>query len=105
MNDTNPPSPRWLLTLLILVLLTVSNCYSEQVKDTGLQLAENPPMEVITTTPPDPVVDVPLDLRPGYTLISSIADFRASIKKDGQKIRRSPVSTASPMPIFRLGIL
>ena len=60
-------------------------------KDLGLQLAENPPMEIIARTPPEPEPATDdFEVRPGYNVISSLDEFRAVIKKSGQKIRMKP---------------
>ena len=61
-----------------------------EVKDTGLQLAENPPMQAITTTPPPPVTDGKYEERAGFKLITTLEEFRAAIRKDGQRIRMRP---------------
>ncbi|MDF7797975.1 hypothetical protein P4C99_00770 [Pontiellaceae bacterium B1224] len=64
---------------------------SEPNKNLGLQLAENPPMELVFTPPPepDPVTD-DFEIRPGYVLIDSLDQFRIAIKKNGLKIRMKP---------------
>jgi hypothetical protein len=63
----------------------------KELKDLGLQLAENPPMELIFTPAPepDPVTD-DFEIRPGYVLIDSLDQFRVAIKKNGLKIRMKP---------------
>ena len=84
---------RVIATLALLsstVVVQFSSAGAQNVKDTGLQLSQNPPMQVVTTTPPPPVTDVPIDLRDGFTLISTLDEFRAAITKDGQKIRMRP---------------
>jgi hypothetical protein len=64
---------------------------AEEKKDLGLQLAENPPMRVISKTPPAPapMTDI-FDVREGFTLIKTLDEFREAIKRDGQKIRMKP---------------
>lgn len=77
----------------------------------GLQLAENPPMRVITREPPPPdPVTGKFEIRKGYTLIDSLDGFRAAIKKSNQKIRMKPgiyratsVDPPVPLPIKRGG--
>ncbi len=60
-------------------------------KDTGLQLAENPPMQVVTRTPPaPPAVTGDFEVRDGFRVITTLKEFRAASKKDGQKIRMKP---------------
>ena len=57
----------------------------------GLQYAENPPMQFITKSPPEPVV-TPADfqIREGFTLIETLEQFRAAIKRDNRNIRMKP---------------
>jgi len=64
---------------------------AQEKKDPGVQLAENPPMHVISRTPPvpAPITDT-FEIRKGYTLIKTLDEFRAAIKKDNQKIRMKP---------------
>ncbi|MDF7808068.1 hypothetical protein P4E94_11510 [Pontiellaceae bacterium B12219] len=63
----------------------------EPEKNVGLQLAENPPMELIFTPAPEPEpVTDDFEVRPGYILIDSLDQFRAAIKKNGLKIRMKP---------------
>jgi len=72
------------------VLVTITSLAQEK-KDLGLQLAENPRMQVITTEPPQPLpVTETFDIRDGFTLIKTLDEFRAVIKKNGQKIRLKP---------------
>jgi hypothetical protein len=61
-----------------------------ETKDIGLQLADNPPMQTITTTPPPPVTDGKYEERAGFKIITTLEEFRTAIKKDGQKIRMKP---------------
>jgi len=63
---------------------------SAEEKNLGLQLAENPPMETISRAPPEPLIPEKFEIREGFTLIETLGDFRAVIKKDGQKIRLRP---------------
>jgi hypothetical protein len=64
---------------------------SEPDKNSGLQLAENPPMELVYTPAPEPVpVTDDFEIRPGYVLIDSLDQFRMAIKKNGLKIRMKP---------------
>ncbi len=63
----------------------------QEEKDPGLQLAENPPMQVIARTPPPPPrPSEKFEVRPGFTLIGTLDEFRGAIKRDGQKIRMKP---------------
>ena len=83
----------FLLTFLILITLMDPSplLAQESEKNTGLQLSTNPPMEVIARTPPPvPVVSDQFEIRPGFTLIDSLDDFRLAIKKNSQKIRLKP---------------
>lgn len=60
-------------------------------KDTGLQLAQNPPMQVISKNPPLPAaITDKFEVRDGFTLVKTLDHFRAVIKKDNQKIRMKP---------------
>ena len=62
-----------------------------KVKDTGLQLAENPAMQFVARTPPEPVsVSEDFEIRKGFTLIGTLDEFRAAIKRDNQKVRLKP---------------
>ena len=82
--------------VLVAVLLVSISCVVEasgadNKKATGLQLAENPPMEVITRTPPArPGDDWKFEMHRGFSIITSLDELRAAIKKDGQKIRMAP---------------
>ena len=71
-----------------LVLLPAS---AEEEKNLGLQLAENAPMRVISKTPPAPApITDTFEIRAGFTLIETLDEFRAAIKKHGQRIRMKP---------------
>lgn len=61
-------------------------------KNLGLQHAENPPMQVIARTPPEPEIPEGDDyeIREGFRLIDSLDELREAIKKDDQKIRLKP---------------
>lgn len=72
------------------LLLVPLAAFAQAVKDTGLQLAENPLMQTLSTTPPPPIMDGTCEVREGFTLVTTLAEFRADIKKDGQKIRMKP---------------
>mgnify|MGYP006272788675 CR=1 FL=1 len=62
-----------------------------QEKDLGLQYAENPPMEIIARTPPEPEPATgAFEIREGFRLIESLDEFRQVIKKDNQQIRMKP---------------
>jgi len=78
------------LVILVTIVAIPTTSVAQEGKDIGLQLAENPPMEVIKTNPPEPATNIPVDLRSGFVLISSLVEFRGAIKKDGQKIRLKP---------------
>jgi hypothetical protein len=75
---------------LLNCLLASLTALAEEQKDLGLQLAENPPMQTISRTPPPPVTTGTYEVREGFTLIETLREFRAAIKKDGQKIRMKP---------------
>lgn len=60
-------------------------------KNLGVQLAENPPMQTITRTPPPPApVSEAFEIRDGFTLVETLDTFRAAIKRDNQRIRMKP---------------
>jgi len=64
---------------------------AEEEKDLGVQLGENPPMQVISKTPPAPAaITETFEIREGFTLVRTLDEFRAAIKKDDQKIRMKP---------------
>lgn len=59
--------------------------------DPAMQLPENPPMQWIAReAPPFPKFSEEFEVRDGFTLIDNLDDFRAAIKRDGQKIRLKP---------------
>ena len=59
--------------------------------DPALQVAENPPMQIITrAAPPLPEPTDDFEVRDGFTLIETLDQFRAAIKQDHQKIRLKP---------------
>ena len=77
--------------------LTIGVCADGGLKgqseafDPGLQYAENPPMVIEARTPPAlPKVTGEFEVKPGYRVIASLKEFRAAIKKDGQRIRLKP---------------
>ena len=79
------------LTLAWIGSLALPAAPAEAEKDPGLQLAENPPMQVIAEPPPlPPAAAKTFEIRPGFTLVETLDAFRAAIKKDGQKIRMKP---------------
>jgi len=64
---------------------------AEAEKDLGLQLSENPVMQTIAEEPPvPPDATETFETRKGFTLIRTLDEFGAAIKKDGQKIRMKP---------------
>lgn len=64
---------------------------SGQDLDPALQLAENPPMEIIMeSAPPLPEPTEDFEVRKGFTLVDNLDDFRAAIKENRQKIRLKP---------------
>ncbi len=77
---------------IISILYTVFELNAENVseKNLSMQLAENPPMQVFTRKPPEPVIPKKWDIRPGFTLVESLDEFRKLIKRDNQKIRLKP---------------
>ncbi len=80
-----------LLAFLLTCGLVSSAASAEEKKDLGVQLAENPPMRVISKTPPAPApITDTFEIRAGFTLIETLDEFRAAIKKDGQRIRMKP---------------
>ncbi len=59
--------------------------------DSGIQLTNNPPMRVISRPPPEPPpITESFPIREGFTLISTLDEFRAAINQDNQKIRMKP---------------
>ncbi len=97
-----------MLIPLIGCSLSVSNV-SGQDKDISVQLAENPPMQVISKTPPTPIVDEEkFEIRDGFVLISTLDEFRTAIKEDHQNIRMKPgvyraekIDSPMTVPILR----
>jgi hypothetical protein len=64
---------------------------AQEKKGLGVQFAGNPPMQVISKTPPAPaVIKETFEIREGFTLVKTLDEFRAAIKKDKQKIRMKP---------------
>ncbi len=79
----------WALTLLLPPMLGAQT--PSPTKDGGFQLATNPPMQrVHTPAPPPPAPAETFEIREGFTLISTLDEFRAAIKRDGQRIRMKP---------------
>ena len=81
----------------VLLALFLTSCLvsparsAEEEKNPGLQLAENPPMRVISRTPPAPApITDEFEIRKGFRLIETLREFRAAIKQDNQKIRMQP---------------
>ena len=80
-----------LLALLLTVGLVSRTVSAEEKKDLGVQFAENPPMQVISQTPPAPAaIKETFEIRDGFVLVKTLDEFRAAIKKDNQKIRMKP---------------
>ena len=81
-----------LFTALILGLGTSGLVRGQsEAFDVGLQYAENPPMVINARTPPPlPEATEEFEVKPGFRLVESLKEFRAAIKKDGQKIRMKP---------------
>ncbi|MCP4645045.1 MAG: hypothetical protein GY851_31675 [bacterium] len=76
---------------LVACLLLVPLASAEEAKDLRLQLVDNPPMQVITRTPPEPApITDTFEIREGFRLVETLDAFRAVIKQDGQKIRMKP---------------
>jgi hypothetical protein len=60
-------------------------------KDLSMQREENPPMVVLTRTPPEPEVNPEdFEVRDGFTLVDSLDAFRRALHRDDQKIRLKP---------------
>ncbi len=80
--------------ILSLVLWTVCGGVSlagAEALNPGLQLTDNPPMEILAEAPPTPApVADDFEIREGFRLIQTLEEFRAVIKKDGQKVRMKP---------------
>jgi len=80
-----------LLAFALIFRLVSGTTLGHGIKDLGLQLAENPPMQVISRTPPPPSsIEETFEIRAGFTLIETLDAFRAAIKRDNQKIRLKP---------------
>jgi len=97
-----------LLLFPLLLLATSSRLSAEEPRDLDpkLQLPANPPMQVIFEDPPPlPEADGDFEIRDGFELISSLAEFRAAIKRDDQKIRMRPgvyrADSVDPPTTFR----
>lgn len=77
--------------VLIAMFVALHATGSEPAKDLGLQLEENPPMLTISRRPPaPPVATDTFEVREGFALITTLAEFRGAIKRDGQKVRLKP---------------
>ena len=70
-------------------MLTLLLAYTLAAPDPGLQLEANPPMVVITTQPPEPVLGE-FELRPGFTLLETLDQFRQAAQQSHQKLRLKP---------------
>jgi len=81
----------------VFLALSLSSCLvspiatAEDGKDLGLQLPENPPMQVHSKMPPElaPIAEE-FGIREGFQLVETLDEFRAVIKEDNQKIRMKP---------------
>ncbi|MGJ8677749.1 MAG: hypothetical protein ACSHX0_09550 [Akkermansiaceae bacterium] len=80
-------------------LILISACHGDdlsmerigQLQIGQLQYSENPPMQIITRDPPLPSKPTKeFEILKGYTLISTMKEFRAVIQKSNQKIRVKP---------------
>lgn len=69
------------LAFLLTCSLDSKTTLAEEKKDLGAQFAENPPMHVISRTPPAPITDT-FEIRKGYTLIKTLDEFRVAICGD-----------------------
>lgn len=59
--------------------------------DLNLQFADNPAMEIRARIPPEPPEpSMQYEVRPGFTVVESLDEFREVIKQDNQKIRMKP---------------
>ncbi len=92
-----PCSKSWKIAIRVVgVVCLVMQCRGAALKadvgkDLGVQFAGNPPMAVISKTPPAPAgITGKFEIREGFTLIETLDEFRAVIKKDNQKIRMRP---------------
>lgn len=76
---------------LVVLLMSFPLQGQRALPDSALQHAENPPMQVIVRDPPEPP-EIPeiFEVKPGYTLIASLEEFREAIQKSNQKIRMKP---------------
>ena len=65
-----------LLVFSLTCHLAFQGLTAEARKDLGMQLAENPPMQTISRTPPPPVTMGAFDVRKGFKLIRTLDEFR-----------------------------
>ena len=97
--NNEPPSrerdPMHRATLILATLMigvAASAGHAQQpTKDLRFQREANPPMKFIHRAAPEPEVNPEdFETRSGFKLIDSLEEFRAAIKKDGQRIRMKP---------------
>lgn len=79
-----------LLGLLMTWPFTSLTAIAQEAKDLGMQLPENPPMRTISRTPPPPIAAETFEVRKGFSVLDTLDEFRAAIKKNGQTIRMKP---------------
>lgn len=79
------------LTICIFIITSRWLLADTAIADPGLQLMENPQMEVITRPPnPRPLATEEFEIRKGYVLIDSLDELRIVMQKNNQKIRMKP---------------
>jgi len=91
MIDKSLTPIRMTLSFAVLCAAVGLSAGADEGKDTGLQLSENPPMQTTFKAPPaPPSLGDNFEIREGFTLISTLDEFREAIKRDGQRIRMRP---------------
>lgn len=84
---------KFCVLVYLFIGITISSsfeAFAQQASDLGLQLVENPQMQVISDEPPAPVTNGNYKTREGFKIIATLDEFRDAIRKDGQKIRLKP---------------
>ncbi len=77
--------------LVVVAWIACPAGHAQDTKDLGIQLAGNPPMQIIRREPPplpEPTED--FEVREGFQVITTLDAFRQVTKKDNQKIRMKP---------------
>jgi len=80
------------MLLGLLMTFTLRTAFGQEAKDLGIQLPENPPMRTISRTPTPPITAKAFKVSKGFYVLDTLDEFRAAIKKNGQKTRINRVS-------------